>query len=77
MKEDKTDSKLCIFPSTKIDPIAMLQKAQEWGMTDVLIIGENKDGDVMVGGSSREIPYNVWLLEKVKLMFMNVEGEEE
>ena len=42
---------VCIMPNCGVDPQVLLSKAQEWGLDKVLVIGWDKDGNFIAGGS--------------------------
>lgn len=57
------------FPGlTKVDepPAQALDKAKDWGADRLLIIGENADGELLFGGSTSDVPWIIYMLERAK-----------
>ena len=51
-----------IMPGIDTPPEVILSKAREWGLEDVLIIGWDKDGNFIAGGSMVSLRDISWLL---------------
>jgi len=60
-----------IFPAGKVDPELLLEKAKEWGLKEVLVIGWAEDGELAVGSSEESKRDLLWLLEKAKRFLLN------
>lgn len=50
------------FPSKTTDSVAMLEMAKNWGLTDVLILGWDADGEFVIGCSDGSLKETSWLL---------------
>ena len=63
---------LKILPSSKsVDPDVILEKAKGWGLSEVLIIGWDENGEFTLGGSHTKASDIAWLLDNAKHWLMN------
>jgi hypothetical protein len=63
------------FPGvTTLDfpPESIIQKASEAGLTDVVILGYDKDGEEWFASSVADGAEVLWLLERLKLQLLRI-----
>lgn len=58
-----------------IPPERVLQRAQEAGLTDVVILGYDKDGAEYFASSASDGGTVLWLLERLKMQLLTVDAE--
>jgi len=64
-----------IFPNKTTDPDAILQKAREWGLTEVIVIGWDKDEKFRFGGSNGALRDISWLLKNAEMQLQELMEE--
>jgi hypothetical protein len=64
------DSKLVLFPTGKIHPQALLEKAKEWSLKEFLILGYDENDELCIGGTTDEYRDNIALIEHGKYFLL-------
>jgi hypothetical protein len=62
---------VAMFPGAEVPVDIMLEKAKEWGLKSVVIVGEDKTGALCYGMSMSYAPEAVFLLESAKAAVMD------
>lgn len=57
---------VALLPGADVPPTIVLEKAKEWGLKSVVIVGEDTSGGLVYGMSIPGMPEIVFLLESAK-----------
>lgn len=66
---------LNVVTSLPIDPARILRKASEAGLTEVVIVGYDKDGDFWFSSSGSDGGDVLWLFELAKMKLLRIAEE--
>lgn len=58
-----------------MDPVEVLEKAKAWPIESVVVLGEAKNGELMIGGSTAEMKDVLWLVQRAIWMLGREEEE--
>jgi hypothetical protein len=71
------DSKLVLFPTGKVHPQALLEKAKEWSLKEFLILGYDEYEELCIAGTTYDYKDNIALLEHAKYFLLKQHFDEE
>ena len=67
---------LKLIPETDQNPKKVLAEAAEEGLTDVIVLGWDKDGSMSIKTCCKDGPSMLWLLEQARDVVL-MEGREQ
>jgi len=74
-----SEDNIVIFPFGKMEPSILLDKAKDWGLEEVLVMGLDKDGALISGSTHDEWRDLIYLLKiygaRLNYNMFGMEGE--